>query len=636
MCGISGIMGLHSRINIESEVQNVYSMLDLMEHRGPDAANVWHNGNNIVLGHRRLAIQDLSTFGEQPMLSASKKYTIVFNGEIYNFNAIRQELAYDYNFTFTGHSDTEVLVNAIELLGLEKTLAKLNGMFAFALLDNTTNIITLVQDRAAKKPLYYGFVNDRFVFSSELKTIAALPDFHKNIDKNALSLYFQKGYVPAPYAIYEGIFKLTQGSIITIDEKTIAGKDNFTPKTTQYWSPCQRAVEMSSSPFTGNFDDAKQQLNELLMDSTELRMVADVPVGVMLSGGVDSTLVSAVSKHVSTKPIKTFSLGFNGFEKSEAESAKRIAEYLKTDHEEMYIHGEDALNVVPQIYNIADEPFGDSSLIPTYLVSKLAKSQVTVALTGDGGDELFYGYKRYFSGSKIYNKLQSAPYPVRKSLSLLSGAIAKAQGPESAFEKHVAMLVSDHPLDLYNLRKDKLFNPSRIVLNGCKVNDIAYERVKSLNLDSAELNMMLYDYQTYLTDDILTKVDSASMAVSLEARNPILDKRIVEFAWSLPQEFKSENGKGKRILKALLNDYVPTELTDRPKQGFGSPLRDWLTGPLRDWADEVLNEDKLRSQGILDASFVRGLWEECMANNKKSFSRIWTILMFQNWYDNQL
>jgi asparagine synthase (glutamine-hydrolysing) len=636
MCGIVGIVDLLQHATQEKNHQDTVLMSKKIIHRGPDAFAVWSQQPGIVLAHRRLAIQDLSALGAQPMHSHNGAYTIVFNGEIYNFKQIKQRLKADFKADFTGHSDTEVLLSAIEHLGIEATLGELNGMFAFALWDHNAQTLTLAQDRAAKKPLYFGFVNQRFVFASQLKAITALPEFSKTISRRALQLYLQKNYVPAPYSIYQGIYKLEQGCSIAIDRQSFADKENLLNKVISNWSPYEAALMQSEKTFSGNFDQAKQTLNDLLLDATQLRMISDVPVGVMLSGGIDSTLISSLAQQISNTPIKTFSIGFTGSEKSEAAAAKTIASYLKTDHCELYLTGQDALDVIPSIPDIFDEPFGDSSQVPTYLVSQLAKSTVTVALTGDGGDELFYGYKRYFSGSRIYHKMQSIPVWLRNGLALTCQEIGKAQGFESAFLKHASMLKASHPLDMYNIRMHKFFDPAKLILRKDKYQDLQIERIKSLNLPSTELNMMLYDYTTYLTGDILTKVDRASMAVSLEARSPLLDKRVVEFAWQLPQEFKAQGKSGKRILKSLLNDYVPIELTDRPKQGFGSPIKDWLNGPLKEWADELLNKEKLIKQGVFDADLVRELWDKCIKMQSKSFSRIWTILMFQAWYDNQL
>ncbi len=631
MCGLAGILSRFPGNETAASLKGIaHSMASALIHRGPDDNGVWADKAGVALAHRRLSIQDLSACGHQPMHSACTRYVVAFNGEIYNFPDLRLQLE-DLGATFSGHSDTEVLLAAISYWGIEKSLQRFNGMFAFALWDKKKKTLTLARDRIGKKPLYYGRAGHQFIFASELKALTRHPSFNKTINPDALSLYLQYNYVPAPYSIYKNIYKLPQGCMISVTPEDLMRDSATHQNVIEYWSAYTVAKSCMDTPFIGTEHDAIQILDDLLCDSVRMRMISDVPVGVLLSGGIDSSTVTAIAQAQSNNPVKSFSIGFLGCNKSETAAAKKIAMHLNTDHTELYVSGTDALNILPKIPHIFDEPFGDSSQIPTCIVSRLAKRKVTVALTGDGGDELFYGYKRYLSNRKLWHLNRNLPNFIRASLSQLVVAASGLAQLECKLLKHIATIRANHILDLYQSRVCKFINPERLIKNSCSpvLENIA--RIKSLGLSSPEAEMMLLDFTSFLTDDVLVKVDRASMAASLEVRNPILDYRIVEFAWSLPADLKMRAGKSKHVLRKVLERYVPTTLTDRPKQGFGSPVQHWINGPLKDWAEDLLSEERLDNDGIFNTKPVRQLWQDCQRNNK-SYSKLWTILMFQAWY----
>ncbi|WDD98510.1 asparagine synthase (glutamine-hydrolyzing) [Thalassomonas actiniarum] len=635
MCGIAGFWSATNKgIHREKPLDNIRRMSERLSHRGPDARGIWHDEAGIALGHSRLSIQDLSAHGHQPMLSSCQRYVLVFNGEIYNFLVLKALLEKE-GLTFIGHSDTEVLLAALCHWGLDKALGLFNGMFAFALWDKQKQSLTLAQDRAAKKPLYFGWVGQDFVFASELKAFQVLSGFSGEIDKEALTLYLTYNYVPAPHSIYQNIYKLAQGACITLSADIFTDKACLLERVRHYWCAYQSAKQQYRQPFNGSYLDAVNQLDAHLVDATKIRMICDVPLGVMLSGGIDSATVTGIAQSLSSRAVNSFSIGFENNNKCEAGAARKIAGHLGTDHHELIVTGRDALDVLPLLPQMYDEPFGDSSQIPTYLVAKLAKSRVKVALTGDGGDELFYGYRRYFSSHKLTKVNRKIPGLLRRPLSQLCYSIGRLSRCEHKFLQHAQNIAASHPLDLYQSRIAKFIEPHRLVRGGKPVSLANIEQVKALEICEVEFNMMLLDYTSYLTGDILVKVDRASMAASLEARNPLLDRRIVEFAWSLPTAYKFNQGTGKTVLRDVLVRYVPDELMNRPKQGFGSPIKKWLSGPLRDWAEELLSEDTIRQQGLLEPALVRYLWEKCKANPQGRHSHLWTILMFQAWYRQQ-
>ncbi len=632
MCGIAGIfIGSNpegSDLALEEVCRN---MTDSLEHRGPDSEGFWTSGS-LALGHRRLAIQDLTRCGYQPMTSKSQRYVLVYNGEIYNFLDIKKELERQ-GFGFNGHSDTEVLLAAIQCWGLQTSLQRINGMFAFALWDKQEQSLTLVQDKLGKKPLYFGYVGKHFVFASELKALERHPYFRFDVNRDALALYFRYNYVPSPYSIFNNIFKLPQGAYISLRSSQVDNRDNLLASIDCYWSPYHEARGQQDNLFQGTFEQASVELENLLLDSIKIRMISDVPVGIMLSGGIDSTTVAALAQTQSNRPISTFSLGFSDHATSEAAAAKKIAQHINSEHYELYISGEDALAVLPEMPRIYDEPFGDSSQIPTYIVSKLARSQVTVALTGDGGDELFYGYKRYLSANKIWKFNRKFPHFFRQGIANTLRVIGNQTLIEGKLLKHASDLRADHAIESYVSRVTKFMETGRLVIDSNEPSLDQFASIKAQNIGSPELNMMLFDFTTFLCDDILVKVDRAAMATSLELRNPLLDHRIVKFAWQLPIQFNYQNGQGKYVLRDLLSRYVPHHLTNRPKQGFAPPIRQWLSGPLIDWAEDLLAERRIREEGYLDSKLVSALWQQCKRNPKKSHSRLWTILMFQAWLD---
>lgn len=633
MCGIAGVWSRRAGGEELARLGDIaLSMARALTHRGPDDEGLFTGEPGIALAHRRLSIQDLSPSGHQPMVSACGRYVVVFNGEIYNFLELRGELQRE-GIPFSGHSDTEVLLAAISRWGLRPSLERFNGMFAIALWDKQQRALTLVRDRAGKKPLYYGWVRDQFIFASELKALTRNPSFDNAIDPDALSLYLRLNYVPAPYSIYERIHKLPQGSLLTISADDIAAGRDVHRDALEYWSAYEVARSRMTDPFTGSEEEATERLDELLGDAARMRMISDVPVGVLLSGGIDSSTVTAVAQTRSSRPVRTFSVGFSSHPGSEAAAAKRIAAHLGTAHTEFYVGGDDALDILPLIPGMYDEPFGDSSQIPTYLVAKLARSQVTVALTGDGGDELFLGYRRYLSSRKLWRLNRALPRLVRKPLAGLMTGLGHLAPGESKLLKHASDVRADHAVDFYQSRMTKFIEPDRLVRGSHGPVPGNPSRIRSLGLPDPESEMMLLDFTGFLTDDVLVKVDRAAMAVSLEVRNPLLDHRIVEFAWSLPVGFKYRNGKGKYLLRRVLEKYVPAELTDRPKQGFGAPIRGWLSGPLRDWAEDLLSTERLSRDGMLNAKLVRRLWSDCKRNSRRSHSRLWTLLMFQAWYE---
>lgn len=633
MCGIAGLWEIAS--NPESEAASLRTtvwMTDSLQHRGPDDSGIWSSGAGLVLGHRRLSIQDTSDNGRQPMHSSCGRYVVAYNGEIYNFQALRGELT-QAGHSFRGHSDTEVLLAAVVQWGLEEALRKFNGPFAFGLWDEQTSTLHLARDRVGKKPLYFGWTKTGLVFASELKALRRHPSFEAKINQTAVALYLRHNYIPAPHSIYQGVSKLTPGGHLAITRTELEQRGDLGAKIQRFWDPLRAAQDCLNSPFEGSFESASSELEARLKESVASRMIADVPIGILLSGGIDSTLVTAVAQAGSARALNTFSIGFEGEANSEADAARRIAGYLGTSHNELILSGQAALDVIPSLHNVNDEPMGDPSQIPTCLVSKLAGSSVTVALTGDGGDELFYGYKRYFSSSRIWNSGRRFPAPVRSSLAFLAESAASFQRSESKLRSHANVLRAQHPLDVYTSRMAKYTSPQLLLQGSNDVDLSSPGRLRGLGLLDAESNMMLLDFTTYLVDYILVKVDRASMHHGLEIRNPLLDISIIEHAWRLPQAFKYDGRQGKRILRDLLGRYVPRELTDRPKQGFSPPLKTWLHGPLREWADSLLDPSRLDAEGIFHGKVVDAMWQKCKKDPRKSHSRIWTILMFQVWHE---
>lgn len=648
MCGIIGFLDLTFKNNYDILKDTIIQMASVLKHRGPDDSGSWIDAKTgIALGHRRLSIVDLSPTGHQPMHSACDRYVIVFNGEIYNFKILRQELEV-FGHKFHGHSDTEVMLAAISRWGLEAAVKRFNGMFAFALWDKQEHRLHLARDRLGEKPLYYGWMGKTFLFGSELKALRAHPDFKEEINRDALALYMRHYCVPAPYSIYKGIYKLPPGTILTLN-----GADGISsPAPIPYWSAREVAEQGIARPFTGSVEEAIAQLDILLREAVKMRMEADVPLGAFLSGGVDSSLVVALMQAQSDIPIKTFSIGFNESEYNEANYAKAVAQHLGTDHTELYITPEQAMAVIPRLPTIYDEPFADSSQIPTFLVSELARRYVTVSLSGDGGDEFFAGYNRYLLGQSIWNKIGWMPKRMRRAVSgmltatspqtwtfifqkmnyILPGKI-KQQNPGDKLHKLSEILDVDNPETMYWRLVSHWKDPSSIVLGAHEPPTVLTDRSRWADLPDFTQRMMFLDTVTYLPDDILVKVDRASMGVSLEARVPLLDHRVMEFAWRLPMSMKIRNGQSKWLLRQVLYKYVPRELIERPKMGFGIPIDSWLCGPLREWAEVLLDEKRLREEGFFNPAPIREKWAEHLSGKRNWQYYLWDVLMFQAWLD---
>jgi asparagine synthase (glutamine-hydrolysing) len=642
MCGIAGFIG--PKLSKESGNNILQKMGQQIVHRGPDAGGIWFNEEeSIGFSHRRLSIVDLTIAGAQPMISNGGRYTIVFNGEIYNHNDIRQKLLQTGVPSWKGHSDTETLLAGIEAWGLEATLQECIGMFAIALWDNETKNLSLARDRMGEKPLYYGWKKKSFLFASELKAIKQHPDFDLEIDRDALCLFMRYSYIPAPFSIYKGISKLTPGCILTLSA------NNPEPVIKPFWSLKEIVVSSKLNPFRGSSQDAVIGLEKLLLDSVSKQLMSDVPLGAFLSGGIDSSTIVALMQAQSSQPIKTFSIGFEEALFNEAEHAKAVASHLGTDHTELYVTAADSLAVIPQLPELYDEPFADPSQIPTYLVAKLAKKHVTVSLSGDAGDELFAGYNRYSFTSNSWKKLSVIPNPIRvqianalQSLSPndwnnVAGVIGKILPKINSWknigdklQKGARVMSSKSVSELYLGMVSHWDEPENIVING---KEPQRTEVKISGLNDIE-TMMAEDILSYLPDDILCKVDRAAMGVSLETRVPFLDHRVIEYAWSLPYEYKLRNGHAKWVLKQVLYKYVPPELIDRPKMGFGVPIDSWLRGPLREWAEELLEESRLREEGFFNPIVVRQKWREHLSGQRNWQYQIWNVLMFQAWLEN--
>jgi asparagine synthase (glutamine-hydrolysing) len=621
-------------------------MAEQMAHRGPDDAVEWVDASSgLALGFRRLAIVDLSPAGRQPMHSASGRYVIIFNGEVYNFRAVRAELE-GRGHRFRGGSDTEVLLTAIEVWGLADAIRRFVGMFAFALWDRQERSLHLVRDRLGIKPLYYGWGDGTFLFGSELKALAAHPAFRPQIDRDALALFMRHGYVPAPYAIYRGVWKLPPGSILTL-----RSRDDRDALPAPFWSAREVVEDAVAEPFSGSEQEATSQLDELLREAVALRMIADVPLGAFLSGGIDSSTVVALMQAQSGQPVKTFTIGFHEGEYDEARHAAAVARHLGTDHTELTVTPEEARTVIPLLPTMFDEPFADSSQIPTYLVSQLARRHVTVSLSGDGGDELFGGYNRYFWGRSIWRRIGWAPLAVRalstRALTALSPADWDRQFARLApllppslrqrtagdkLHKLAGVLEVDSPEQLYWGLVSQ-WKETDLVIDGREPPTALTDRARWAALPDFTQRMMFLDLISYLPDDILAKVDRASMAVSLEARVPLLDHRVVAFAASLPLSLKIRDGQGKWLLRQVLYRYVPRELIERPKMGFGVPIDSWLRGPLREWAEELLDERRLRDEGFFQPQPIRLKWQEHLSGERNWQYQLWNVLQFQAWLE---
>jgi len=623
-------------------------MAKALTHRGPDNSGAWIDEScGIALAHRRLSILDLSPAGDQPMISLSGRYVIVFNGEIYNHLELRRELK---NVEWRGHSDTETLLAGFEAWGIEGALQRAVGMFAIALWDKKDKVLTLARDRIGEKPLYYGFQKDTFIFGSELKALKEHPDFMNEIDRDVICLYLRHSYIPAPYSIYKGIKKLLPGNYMQFP--IARGPDCMRlvePK--PYWSLADVAAKGIAEPFAGSDTDAIAILDDQLRRAIGLQMIADVPLGAFLSGGVDSSTVVALMQAQSSRPVKTFSIGFDEASYNEAEYAKAVARHLGTDHTEHYVSSVEAMQVIPKLGSMYDEPFADSSQIPTFLISQMARSRVKVSLSGDAGDELFCGYNRY-ALADIWSKIAKVPFGVRRSIGHL---IKKARPstwndifgyinkiftvPSNMGEKLEKISTRLENVDgagaLYYSLVSGVSNPDQIVVNAKEPGTWLTEKGLRLQFSDPKFQMMYMDGMTYLPDDILVKVDRAAMFNSLETRIPFLDHRIIDLAWSLPLSMKVRNGRTKWILRQVLYKYLPKRLIERPKMGFGIPIGIWIRGPLRGWAESLLDEVRLRREGFFDAQFIRLRWQEHLSGKRDWQHFLWTILIFQEWLEGQ-
>ena len=635
MCGLAGLLRARPDADEVRLTTLAGAMGDALVHRGPDDSGVWVDAaSGIALAHRRLSILDLSPLGHQPMSSADQRHVVVYNGEIYNFAELREVLV-ARGHAFRGHSDTEVLLAAVVEWGVEETLARCNGMFAIALWDRQERCLWLARDRVGKKPLYYGWAGDDFVFGSELKSLWRHPAFDNGVDRDALALLLRLDYIPAPYAIHERTFKLLPGACLRIDAATVArGATGHDPHRDQrrYWDARERMHHALAAPFAGDVLEAENRLDELLRDAVALRMVADVPVGVFLSGGTDSSVVTALMQAQSRHAVRTFTIGFERSHHDEAHLAREVAEHLHTEHTELYVSGADALAVVPTLPAMFDEPFADASQVPTALVARLARSAVTVALSGDGGDELFFGYKRYERALRNWRWLRRVPAPVRRMLA----QAARGHGESSrtgGFAALAAEMGARGIGDVYRQRIARWRDPAAVV-PGANLPPTFYDQPDPLQGAGTPADaMMLADFSVYLPEDLLCKVDRTSMAVSLEARAPLLDWRVAEFAWSLPLEFKRQPSESKYLLKRVLRRYLPDEMVDRGKRGFGAPVSAWLKGDLREWAASLLDPSRLRAEGHFDADAVHGIWQAFVAGERKWHTHLWNVLMFQAWHE---
>ena len=637
MCGIAGFRSPPNK-SPDELARIARAMGDSLRHRGPDDDGIWVDAEaGIGLSHRRLSIVDLSAAGHQPMVSSDGRFVMIYNGEVYSHEDIRPDLT-ARGVAFRGHSDTEVMLESFAAFGVEATLPRLIGMFAIALWDRKTRTLTLIRDRLGIKPLYWTFNNGLFAFGSELKALRAHPDFQPRINRDAVASFMRHNYIPAPHSIYQGVHKLEPGSVLTLPWQ---GQ----PQIARFWDARAVAKAGLAAPLSGSDEELTDQLENLLTDAVKRRMIADVSLGAFLSGGIDSSTVVALMQKANAGRVKTFTIGFDiaGFD--EAQHAAAVAKHLGTDHTEMTVTAQEALDVIPKLPEWYDEPFADSSQIPTYLVSAMTKRHVTVALSGDGGDELFAGYNRYQMATGFMRGFSVLPRPARNAVASAITSLApdtwsrllaflpqrmRSSGAGDKLHKLAAVLRLADGDEIYRHLVTH-WQPEQVAVHASEPKGVLWDPAVARDIPGFLERMQFLDLVTYLPDDILTKVDRASMAVALEARVPLIDHRVVEFAWRLPQSVKIRGGKTKWLLRNVLDRHVPRTLTERAKMGFGIPLGDWLRGPLRDWAETLLAERRLRDGGLLDAANVRRHWQEHLSGQRNWQYLLWDVLMLEAW-----
>ena len=661
MCGLTGYF---SDRHIHGQ-ETLTAMANVMRHRGPDDFGYCYDDEaGIGLAHRRLSILDLSPAGHQPMTSPSGRFTLVFNGEIYNHLEIRGELEKFTDCHWRGSADTETIVAGFDAWGIEPTLRRSVGMFALAVWDKDERALTLARDRMGEKPLYFGWNRGIFLFASELKALRACPEFEAEINRNAITLLLRHNCIPTPYSIYRGIFKLWPGTMLTLRQEgcNACPWDFETPPFESfhahgvtlrpYWTLRDIVEQGQMQPFTGTDNEAVAEMERVITSAVQSQQISDVPLGALLSGGVDSSIIVALMQFHSSRPVKTFTIGFHEASYNEAEYAKNVARHLGTEHTELYVKPDEALAVIPRLPSLYDEPFSDSSQIPTFLVSQLARQHVTVALSGDAGDELFGGYNRYFLTNAIWRKIGWIPIKGRRALalgitraspflldqlySLVAPAIPNRLRTTRVGDKAhklAEILTATTPEGVYHDLVSHWKAPDDVILKGYEPPTLLTNRTMMAKVTELEHQMMYLDTLSYLPDDILVKVDRAAMGVSLETRVPFLDHRVVEFAWRLPLGLKIRYGSGKWILRQVLYKYVPKKLIERPKAGFGVPIDSWLREPLKEWAEALLDESRLKREGYFNPLLIRKKWAEHLSGQRNWQYHLWDVLMFQLWLE---
>ena len=654
MCGIVGFINTDYKLDLN--LKNINKMTQALKHRGPDNYNIWSNkDSNIYLGHTRLSILDLSSNGSQPMISKNKKIIITFNGEIYNHLELRKKInLFSSNFIeWKGTSDTETLVNSISVFGIEKTLKLIKGMFAFAAYDLDKKLVYLARDRSGEKPLYYGFIENSFVFGSELKSIRSNSNFNNNIDIKSLSSFFLFSYVPSPNSIYQNLFKLEPGHYLKIDVSNIK---TITPLINKLKIVKVKWIDEENLKIQ-NYHSTNQtnEFHKILINSVKKQMITDVPIGAFLSGGIDSSLIVCLMQNLSSDPINTFTIGFNDKNFDESKYARKIANHLGTNHNELILSHNDLINQATRMHEVYDEPFADSSQIPTFILSKFARSKVKVSLSGDGGDELFGGYNRYIWSQRIWNWLVLLPLPLRYTLSkfLLLFSDNFIQHLQNPLNKYFLKNLKVNNLSEKIKKLHSKINSSKnfkdfyitLVTEWSNLNELLvdyeydildnYQKRNLPNIfNNNTINMMYWDYKTYLPDDILCKLDRAAMSNGLETRVPFLDNEVINYAFSLPLNYKIKENKSKWILREILKKYLPNQLIDRPKMGFSIPLADWLRGPLKEWANESLSNDIFKNEELFNFDYIKKIWDNHLNNRENNHNKIWQLIIFASWYQN--